>query len=62
MTNTKGNPMQAFDVYLGRKIITTVFYRKGEFTAGEVRRSLIEHDGMPPNIAVRGRATTQPTT
>lgn len=45
---------QAFDVYLGRKLIDTVFYSVGEkIDREDVRRALIRHDGYDPNIIVR---------
>ena len=43
--------MKAFDVYLNKKLIDTVFYNDG-ITAGEVRKSLIDHDGYDPRISV----------
>lgn len=43
--------MKAYDVYLDKKLIDTVFFIDG-ITAGEVRRSLIDHDGYDPRIAV----------
>lgn len=50
----------AFDVFLNRKKIDTVFYtvRDGASvleTAAEVRRGLIHHDGYDPAIVVRKR-------
>jgi hypothetical protein len=56
-SNRKGkkgsNSSQAFDVYLGRKLIDTVFYSKSaQVTTDEVRRSLIDHDGYDPGIRV----------
>lgn len=57
--------MTAFNVYArqgSRKLIDTVFYSGGSFTADDVRRSLIEHDGYAPEIHVtkaRGPAKTR---
>lgn len=46
--------MRAFDVFLNRKNIDTVFYSDTDkITASEVRDSLINHDGYDPNIVVR---------
>ena len=56
---------QAFDVFrpavrdsvfftTGLQHIDTVFYQEHpRITAEEVRRSLIDHDGYPPDIMVR---------
>jgi hypothetical protein len=44
-----------FDVFLGKKHIDTVFLTPGT-TAGDVRRSLINHDGYDPRIAVIGKS------
>lgn len=44
--------MNAWDIYLGRRLIDTVFYMKG-ISAEEVRISLINHDGYAPRITVR---------
>ena len=44
--------MQAWKVYLGGKEIDTVFYTKDQ-TAEDVRKSLTEHDGYDPRIAVK---------
>jgi hypothetical protein len=41
--------MKAFDVYLDKKLIDTVWFSG---TAGECRTSLINHDGYDPRIAV----------
>lgn len=54
----KGKPMQAFNVYNGRKLIDTVFYSKGvKVDKVEVRKSLINHDGYDENIRVTKRKT-----
>lgn len=44
--------MKAWDVYLGRKQIDTVFYTK-DCDAEYVRTSLINHDGYDYRIVVR---------
>ena len=44
--------MKAWNVYLGRKVIDTVFYTKGS-DAEYVRTSLISHDSYDPRITVR---------
>lgn len=55
--------MQAFNVYLNRKCIDTVFYSSLNGTRKEredsVKHSLINHDGYDPNIRVilQGRIT-----
>lgn len=46
--------MTAWDVYLNRKRIDTIFYTADQ-TAEDVRRSLINHDGYDPGITVRKR-------
>ena len=53
--------MIAFDVYLRRKLIDTVFYSAGATVdADEVKRSLVGHDGYNPAIVVRRRRTPDP--
>jgi hypothetical protein len=42
---------EAFNVYLNNKRIDTVHYQD-DFTAEEVKRSLISHDGYDSNIKV----------
>ncbi len=42
--------MQAFNVYLGSRCIDTVF--ANGYTAEEMRRSLVDHDGYDPRIRV----------
>lgn len=44
--------MTTWNVYRGRKLITTVFYSDG-VTADEVKDGLVNHDGLPPDITVR---------
>ena len=41
----------AYNVYIGRKLIDTVF-QSGSSTAAEVKRSLVNHDGYDPRIKV----------
>lgn len=43
--------MRKFDVRIGSKLVEQVFYLD-DMTAKEVRKSLINHDGMPANISV----------
>jgi hypothetical protein len=45
------NPATAYNVYLGTKLIDTVF-QSGKSDADEVRRSLINHDGYDRDIRV----------
>ena len=46
--------MQAFDVYLNRKNIDTVFYSDSvKVDKEEVKKSLVDHDGYDPAINVR---------
>lgn len=40
-----------YDVYIGDRLVEQV-YRDDAATAAEVRRELIEHDGMPHVISV----------
>jgi hypothetical protein len=50
---SRGNGQIAFDVYLGRKVIDTVFYSaSAKVTNDEVKRSLVGHDGYDPSIRV----------
>jgi len=42
----------AWDVYRNGRRIETVYYTPG-ISAEEVRRGLIDHDGMPADIVVR---------
>lgn len=56
--------MAAFNVYKGRKLIDTVFYSDAnyKFTADDVKKSLIGHDGYDADIRVtkaRGKPTTE---
>jgi hypothetical protein len=45
---------RAFDVYLGRELIDTVFYsRSVNVDVEEVKKSLINHDGYDSRITVR---------
>lgn len=46
------NPATAYDVFLNRKRIDTVF-QSGKSDADEVKRSLVNHDGYDPDIVVR---------
>jgi hypothetical protein len=58
------NPSIAWNVYLRGKLIDTVFFTT-DYTAEEVRRSLIDHDGYDSGITVRRRAkpkTSNPAT
>jgi hypothetical protein len=48
----KMSKMTAWDVYLNRKRIDTIFYTADQ-AAEDVRRSLINHDGYDPGITVR---------
>jgi hypothetical protein len=45
--------MKAYNVYLLGRLIDTVFFTG--YTAEEVRRSLIDHDGYDSRITVRER-------
>jgi len=53
------NPQQGWDVYLHDKKIDTVFF-SGSMGAFEVVRSLVDHDGYDPGIAVRRSSSTPP--
>jgi len=45
--------MQAFNVYLGGKLIDTVFYNSRPIVdRDEVKKSLVNHDGYDPDIRV----------
>jgi hypothetical protein len=50
---------QAWNVYLGRRLIDTVFATG--YDAEEMRRSLINHDGYDPNIRVTKRRAPRKT-
>lgn len=52
-TKARRNPSDAFNVYLGRKLIDTVFATKGSYTAAEMKRSLVNHDGYDSRITVK---------
>lgn len=43
--------MIAWNVYLGNRLIDTVYYTPGH-SAQEIRKSLIEQDGYPHDIRV----------
>jgi hypothetical protein len=46
----------AWDVYLNRKKIDTVFYSSAiKINAHEIKRSLVNHDGYDHRITVRKR-------
>ena len=47
----KREKLNAWRVYLGHKLIDTVFFEPHQ-TAWQVRRSLVYHDGYPGNIKV----------
>ena len=55
----RSNPSDAFNVYSGRKLIDTVFAQKGSYTAAEMKKSLIEHDGYDYNITVKKARKTR---
>jgi hypothetical protein len=45
--------VQAFNIYLGRKLVDTVFYGPGvKIDKDEVKKSLINHDCYDPAIKV----------
>jgi hypothetical protein len=46
--------MQAFNVYIGSKLIDTVYYLDS-FSKDDVRLSLINHDSYDSNIKVSKR-------
>lgn len=48
----KGNSLKAFDVYLDGEKVDTVFYQRN-FTAEEVKDSLVGQDGFSPDIVVK---------
>lgn len=45
-------PANAWDVYVGNKIIDTVFFDK-DCDEWYVKHALINHDGYPSNIEVK---------
>ena len=60
ITDLEGTPgSTAFEVYLGRKHINTVYF-DSDMSTDDVRRSLIEHDHLHPAIRVyRARVATR---
>jgi hypothetical protein len=59
------NKSRGYEVYLGGKLIDTVFYTHPTgYTAQErvedVRKSLIDHDGYDPRIRVKCDRKTAP--
>jgi hypothetical protein len=50
----------AYDVYRHGQWLERVYYLANEFTADEVRKTLVEDDGYPPEITVHiaGRKTS----
>ena len=52
-TKARRNPSDAFNVYLGRRLIDTVFATKGSYTAAEMKKSLVNHDGYDSRITVK---------
>lgn len=54
MTTKTQRQHKPFNVYLGRKLIDTVFYSPGaKVDADEVRKSLVDHDGYDSRIVVK---------
>lgn len=53
MKKTKKLKAIAYDVYLSGELIDTVWFTG--YTATEVKKSLIEHDGYDSNIQVNGQ-------
>jgi hypothetical protein len=54
MPSKKSDHHRAFDVFLAGKEIDTVFYAKRDnITEGEVRDSLVNHDGYDSRIVVK---------
>lgn len=51
--------MSKFDVYIGPRHIDTVFF-DARMSAKEVRRALIDHDGLPSTISVFKNHPTKP--
>jgi hypothetical protein len=53
----------AWDVYLHGKVIDTIFFRRDHQRvtdqSDDIRRSLINHDGYDPGIAVRKARSTR---
>lgn len=43
--------MQRYDVFIGDRLVEQVYHVAGT-PAKDVRRGLIDHDGMPDNISV----------
>ena len=58
MAKRRCNPSIAWNVYLRGKLIDTVFFTT-DYTAEEVRRSLIDHDGYDSGITVRRQAKSK---
>ena len=48
----KGNPMYCWNVYLGNRLIDSVYYTK-DCDREYVKSSLINHDGYNSNIVVK---------
>lgn len=46
------SPLVAYDVYLHGELIDTVFYQPS-YSIGEIRDSLVNHDGYDPEIVVK---------
>lgn len=42
---------QAYDVYLNKKLIDTVFYN--DYSVEDVKKSLVDHDGYDSGIVVK---------
>lgn len=56
--------MKAWDVFLNRKCIDTVFWNEradggAKITKEEVRDNLVNHDGYDPDIVVRAARKTK---
>lgn len=51
-TKSRPSAHEAFNVYIGRKFIDTVFASKGAYTAAEMKTSLVNHDGYDSRITV----------
>jgi hypothetical protein len=53
------NPSVGWNVYLRGKLIDTVFFTT-DYTAEEVKRSLVQHDGYDPGITMRRERRKNP--
>lgn len=57
INSNKGTSMQAYDIYLGDRLIDTVFFQNG-VDENYVKDALVNHDDYHPLIVVKAAKET----